>query len=361
MLRMVTILAGALLTGAAPVFAQAPQQRTIMVSADAPFAHANSGLTLPATLIDLPRTRVLEVEAPQLDIAAEYMRGDAPVLTVYVYRSTVGSVPVWFDRARWAIESRPVYGKPTLAAPVAAIAARDGAVASGLIAGWSLSGSSYRGTAVAILPHGEWLVKLRYSSQTEDGVAAAAKLRDAIAAIAWPKPKGNAVAVAAVPVADCATPLGFDASAASLPPDPNAMLMGALAAGLAGGGPAKAKRPPAPPPVWCRDPAAVPMGAVYRPGGSTDTYLLALSDAGRGVSVYPSVASQVGAEIDKTARKLSWSVDLALPGRTVIYPLQSALPPPARVMAALNEAPLSSITTWGDKRQVTLPSNFGKK
>ena len=74
-----------------------------------------------------------------------------------------------------------------------------------------------------------------------------------------------------------------------------------------------------------------------------------------------SAASQVQAEIDKTARTLSWSVDLALAGRTIIYPLQSALPPPARVMAALNEAPLSSITTWGDKRQVTLPSNFGKK
>ncbi|MHA6721833.1 hypothetical protein [Sphingomonas sp. RS2018] len=349
--KIAALIAGALLTGAAPVFAQGPQPKLVVVSADAPFAHTNSKLTLPPTLLDLPRTRVLEIEAPQLDIAAEYMRGDT-VLTVYLYRSTAGSVPVWFDRARWAIENRPVYGTPTAAVAPTPIAPPRGNVASGLLASWSLAGSVYRGTALAILPQGEWLVKLRYSSKTDDGAASAEKLRTAIAALGWPD--DAPAAPAALPMADCTTRIAFADTTTSLPPDMNAMLLGAL--GSVAASSSRAKSTDSPAPRWCRDPATVPMGGVYRANESTDSYLLALSDAGRGISVYPSIASQVGAEINKKPRVTTWSVDLATPGRDLIFPLQDKLPSPTRALELLRGQPISSATTWGEKRTVTIPT-----
>src|SRR5438309_11444379 len=40
-------------------------------------------------------------------------------------------------------------------------------------------------------------------------------------------------------------------------------------------------------PVWCQDAAQTLQGGVYRADGAPDAYLLALSDAGRGIWVGP--------------------------------------------------------------------------
>ncbi len=341
----------AILAAAAPVAAQQPQARVLPVSADAPFAHANSGLTLPTRLAGLPRTQVREFEAPELDVVGTYA-DDGRELTVYVYRSLAGAVPVWFDRATWAIESRDGWGKltPIAAAPVT-IAPPGRSVASGLAQAWSVEGGPYRATSVALLPLGDWLVKLRYSSKTEDGAQAMAQVRAALAAMAWPAAAKDGPAAAVVTA--CPQPLRFDGSAKVMKADQASVMMSALMAGAIADPELRAKATPAA--SWCRDPVAVQMGAVYRADASTTSYLLALSDAGRGVSVNPSMASQ----IDKTA-KPGWGVDLILPGRTMNYPQFDRLPAPQQVLAALSGPPTSSVTTWGPKRQVNLPSDLFK-
>ncbi len=346
MSKILKFCAGVLLIGAAPALAQAPQPRLVVVSADAPFAHVNSGLSLPAALLGLPRTRVLETEAPQLDIAAEYTRADADILTVYVYRATSGAVPVWFDRARWAIETRPVYGTPTIAVPPTPIAPPGRSTASGLIGSWSLAGSEYKGTGVALLPLGDWLVKLRYSSKTRDGTDVAERLRAAVTALAWPTGAPDAPVAAAI--ADCATPLTFKGTAKSAKVDGASALLGALMVGVASEAKDKGDAPPA---TWCRDAARLDTAGVYRANAADNAYLLALSDAGRGVWVAPSVGALLMGK-----GKPNWAVDLILPGRTINYPPQDRLPAPARVLELLSGPAISSATTWGGKSTITLPS-----
>lgn len=119
---------------ALPLSAQQPPPPELKVAADTDFRHANSGVTLPKTLLGLPRTRILETAPKQLDVAGDYSPPGGDVLTVYIYHVRAGSVPVWFDRARWSLESRPVFGTPTISLAPAAIAPRPGVVASGMIA-----------------------------------------------------------------------------------------------------------------------------------------------------------------------------------------------------------------------------------
>jgi hypothetical protein len=332
MTRVLRAIAAGVLLWAAPATAQAPGPKPIDVAADSPWLHANSGMTFPLTLAGFSRTMVREYEAPQLDVIGTWTRGDEEELSVYVYRSTAGSVPVWFDRATWAIESRGLYGRTTPAQVPAAFRAPGAAVDSGLIASWTTEGR-YKGTGVAILPLGDWLVKLRFSSTSRDGAGAAAVLREA--------------APIAAPIPTCATPIGFKGEAKSAKLDGSAAILSAAFAQTLSG-PVKDENRAA---AWCRDALTLPTAGIYRPDGSTDSYLLALSDAGRGIWVAPSLAGLLGGK-----KSPSWAVDLVLPGRTLNFPPQDRLPRPERALALLQGGAVSSVSTWGDKREITLPS-----
>lgn len=324
-----------------PVAAQAPAPRPIVVAADAPWRHANSGMTMPVTLFGFPRTQVREFEAPELDVVGTWQRDDDE-LTVYVTRSTAGSVPVWFDRATWAIETRPVYGRLTPAQLPAALRVPGAAVDAGLIATWTTEGA-YRGTGVAIMPMGEWLVKLRYSSTSRDGAAVAEVLRSAIAGLGWPAV--IPATAAAQPIAACADQLSYKGTAKDAPASMQTALAGALGSLAVQG--ASGTRP-----TFCREGQRDQAFGLYRPDGASDRYFIALSDAGRGVVVGPGI----GPLFDKTA-KPSWSVDLALPGQTINFAPQDRLPRPERALALLRTKPASSTSTHGPKRQITLPSS----
>jgi len=339
------VMFAALVALATPAFAQAPGPQPIAAPADAPFAHGASGITLPVTLAGFARTKLVENEAPQLDIAAEYARGTDEVVTVFIYRTTSGSVPVWFDRATWAIENRGVFGTPVRADRPLTFTPPGQARESAMRAAWALSGSRLRSTALAIVPVGEWLVKLRLSSVSLDTAAIDARMNAAMAGLGWPA--AIAPAPVAAPVAPCTTSLKLHGKAKPAKQESAASLLGALMAGIT-----PTPAPDASPVVWCRDSTTLPMGGVYRPGGAQDAYLIALSDAGRGVSVGPSVAPQVFG-----TGKASWSVDLALPGQTLSYAAQDRLPPPDQVMKMLSGRMASRTTTWGTKRSITLPAS----
>lgn len=316
--------------------------RVLPVSADAPFVHANSGATLPVRLIDLPRTQVREFEGPELDVVATYT-DDRSELTVYVYRTLSGAVPVWFDRATSAIESRDGWGTltPVAAAPIA-VAPPGRSIASGLAQGWGITDGPYRGTAIAMVPLGEWLVKLRYSSKAADGPQAFAAVRAALAALAWPASAKDAAPAA--PVAACPKALQFKGQAKAMAPDLNATMMGALLAM-----PVETAKREGPAPVWCRDAARVQMGALYRPDAQDNGYLLALSDAGRGIWVGPSLDG-----LFDNRKKTAWSVDFITPGRTIVFPQQDRLPSPERVIGVASGTPASVVTTWGQKRDISI-------
>ncbi|KQM61339.1 MULTISPECIES: hypothetical protein [unclassified Sphingomonas] len=347
-------LAAAMMT-AAPVAAQ-----QIGAPVDAkpgrPYRFKQSGITAPAELDGMRRADVRQLGTDELDVFAVYQDGP-DAITVYVYRSLSGGVPVWFDRARASIEQRrEMFGNVTPVVPTTFTPPGQSS-ASGLMAGWTLNKAPYRGTALAILPVGEWLVKVRYSSSKMDGAAVAARIPAVLGALEWPKTIPSAPAAA--PVADCAAPLVFSATAAPVT-DAKALQSAALSGGLVAAAEGEKKGvSTASSPVWCRDPAPAHMGAAYRRDGATDSYLLAISDSGRGFAIAPDVIARELGEAE--GRKVQqWSVALYEPGSIATYTPMTGLPAPDTLIAALNRPILARTTTWGKKRNVSINPAFFK-
>ncbi|AJP74099.1 hypothetical protein [Sphingomonas hengshuiensis] len=162
-----------------------------------------------------------------------------------------------------------------------------------------------------------------------------------IAAIGWPD--GVAESPAAVPIQPCALPpLAFAKRAKAKKLDMTDALIGSVLAGMVS---SKAKEPPAAdapaaePTSWCREGAAGPIYATYRSGG-TDSYVLALADAGRTISVAPGISLD-----DKQPPVAIYLNDL---DRTLVYPGFDGLPRPDQVVAAVQKgSPISSTSRNG--------------
>jgi hypothetical protein len=346
---MKRLIAGTLAIAAAASLsntAAAQQAQDLKVSAGKPYKHKLSKLSFPATLAGAPRLRVRSIGPELLDVSAGYETADgAEFLSLFVYRNVTGAVPVWFDRARWAIENRPdVYGTPVAAVGAPAFVPPGQQAASGMIATYTLNKPPYRSTGVAILPFGEWLVKLRYSSKTLEAASLATAMRKALAELDWPRE--ITAGVAASPVTECPTPLALSGESKPAPANGAAVLLAAVM-GLAANAGTKEKAEPAPTPPasWCRDPTVLKLGGVYRPDAATDRYLIALSDAGRGVFVGPDSAAALLAPTQPAAP--SWSVALIDMDATTYFPAQDRLPSPAQVVERILNGPANSrSSTW---------------
>ena len=348
-------LTALLLTSAMPASAQM-EKSAIRASANKPYRFRHSRLAVPAVLDGVPRVGIEQFGSDELDVFARYERG-TDMITVYVYRQVSGAVPVWFDRARASIEARSeLFGTVTPTVAPVAFTPPGQTTASGLIGAWSISKPPYRGTALALLPMGDWLVKVRYSSQTLDGPAVAARMPALLDALDWPRTV--AAAAPAAPVTDCTTPLAYPVTA-QVVRDEQALSSSALTSSLFSAALTRAEakgKSEMPAPVWCRDTGPVQLGGVYRPGSATDRYLLAFSDAGRGVLV---AQDELAALLNDKA-KPQWSIALTDLGTTTYYPPMTALPRPDQVLTAVDGPMLSRTTTWGRKTQVTINPDFVK-
>lgn len=336
---------------------QAQGPRAIELSPNAPFKHRHSKVQFPPAVAGTQRTKAVEYEADQLDAASEYATADrGEIYTIYIYRNVSGALPVWFDRARRMIEARTELGTVSLHG-AGQFTPPGRATASGLIATYAASGKSYRSSGVALVPVGEWLVKLRASSQTLTPGELDARMKATFAEIVWPKKM--APAPVAMPVSACTSPLPLsgDAKPAAKDEDSGAeTLMGALIGMTAIQAPPKeaAARPQS---RWCRDSIELANAGVYRADEQKDGYFIAVADAGRGVSVGRS-AGHLLDELagDKKRRSEKYEVQMILLSQTLTSGLLDRLPPPAQALAIAKEGPFaSSFGTWGKgKGQVTL-------
>ncbi|MEP9402226.1 hypothetical protein [Sphingomonas sp. VNH70] len=344
---------GMMLAGSVATAQTGPE--VVAAAPSKPYRFRHSGMVAPAMLDGLPRTVVKSYGENELDLSAGYSR-ENELLTVYVFRNVSGGVPVWFDRARFAIEQRSAeYGTITAAVAPAAFTPPGQSSASGLMGAWSISKPPYRGTALAFVPIGEWYVKVRYSSAIHDGAALAARLPAVLAALTWPK--RIAAAPATAPVADCATPLSFPTMAEPVR-DAKALGMAAITSGVVATA-AMQERAKAGAVTWCRDPVPAPVGGLYRANGATDAYLLALSDAGRGIGVAPDgIGEAVGKSEGKTVRQ--WNVALYELNKVINFPPMTALPRPDQLVDLLRGPAMSSASTWGRKTQIDINPAFLK-
>ncbi|HEX8225295.1 MAG TPA: hypothetical protein VF605_15890 [Allosphingosinicella sp.] len=343
--------------------AQAQGSGPVELPANSTFKHRHSKIELPRALAGLPRSRGLEYEADQLDTMSEYATPDlSEAYSVYIYRNVAGGVAVWFDRARSMLEQRTTLGTPSRHG-AGAFVPPGRANASGLIATYALAGKGYRSTGLAMVPVGEWLVKMRASSHTLSPPELEARMKAVLGEIAWPK--NMAPAPDASPVVACATGLALTGDAKPAEKDEAsgaAMLVGALL-GQMGAIEEPAGKAAAPAPVttrWCRDSTELPEGAVYRAGEQADSYLIALGDAGRAVSAGRNAGQLLleGAD-DKKPGGDRYEVQLILLAQTMTSALLDRLPPPAQALALVKEGRFAtSFGTWGKgKGQITVTSD----
>lgn len=318
--------------------AQPPGPRSIAVPATADWQHAGSQMILPPRVGGLVRLRIGDNSQDGQDVNATYVdREEGMIALVYLYRTGAGDLPLWFDRAVATIMLPQAGAAP----PAIAGFTRPGAsVASGLRAAMSDSVAGMRSTAVAIAPLGSsWLVKVRLGSARLDPAALSERLSAFAAALRWPPETGSGSV--AVPIEPCPTPLRLR-TARVLRPDATDMLMDSVIGTVEPEGEA------GPPSVYCREPGATVEWGVYRPGRATDSYLIAVNDAGIAVAV--SDASALSALLGQSGRR-RFSVTLFVGNGSSVYSSFDRLPPPDQVLALVRGGqPLATTTDGRENR-----------
>lgn len=313
------ILMAAALCGAVPSNAAEP----LPIEAGKSWTHQHSGIVVPTALDGAARTNAVAFAANELDVALSFdSAGES--LTVYVYRNTNGSVPVWFSQSQWALENREVFKGLVLAMTPSAFTPPGQRAASGLVAVYDLKGASgYKSAGVALFAAGDWYVKLRATSTVRSPADTAAWMTRAIGQLKIPAAGGAAVA----PIAACTTPLAFGTGA---PGDAKATAAVRLEAGvtapsarITGGG-------------WCTDAALGGNRRVYRPVGTNDRYLLAMGDNGNAIAVRGEGAGNA-----------YYSVNFVAAGETIALVPRDRLPTPQQVFGLVEAERIGqTFTTW---------------
>ena len=181
-----------------------------------------------------------------------------------------------------------------------------------------------------------------------DGAALEARLDEVIAAIGWPE--GVEDGAPATLVASCPTSLRYSRRAKLQAPDMTDALLGAALSSMAAerdGGETSVDSRPA---TFCRDGPGKAEYGVYRDAGDLDreAYLMALADAGRVISVQPSL----GGLVSGTKGYMLSFGDL---DRSLVYPSFDRLPAPDKALEAVaNGAPISSASRGDGGRTITI-------
>ncbi|MDY7096793.1 MAG: hypothetical protein SXU28_01520 [Pseudomonadota bacterium] len=342
-----------------PVDAVSAQQRmTLEEGAD--YVHPHSGITVPATLGGIPRTAATAFAPNDLNLGISFdTQGSAEALSVYIYRVTQGSVPVWFAQAQRAIELRPAYANPRLAFSVASFTPNGQPNASGLRAVYDTEGSQFTSTGVAMFALNGWYVKIRASSVTQSAEELRDWMDEAIAELTMPA----GTTPEASPVEPCPNQLTFpkkkskDVKKNKGENSAFASLIGSLVAQAAAaqkeGGETDPDAPAPEPVIYCKDREVAAGRILYRADASEDSYLFALSDSGVEMTVAPDTLGFILSE--GKAEKPNYAVKLHLADRDISYRLQDRMPRPERVMQLLDKnQTVGSTSTWGDNSTITI-------
>ena len=280
---------GLVLVAAAPLAAQdQPASRPAST-----WSHDRSGLTVPATLAGFTRGESKQFDEDGYNVSVKF-QDDASRswATLFIYRASPASVPMWGDRAAAALLRS---GAQIVIDPAAVTRSSfTPSGGAGEMSGMKLVALATGGassTGLAIYLHDDWLVKLRMSSETLDPAALEARLGAFLEALALPAARRAAPPFAAI--ADCAAPAkpGKKAKLVQLDMMGSILLGGILgsahderlekqkAAAEKGAPVGAASESP-----WCRDAASQPEYGVYR-AGSNEEYLVAFGDSGTSLTV----------------------------------------------------------------------------
>ncbi len=316
-----------LVIAAQPAAAQRPL-RPLQVPASESWKHSLSGLILPSAIDGSKRVSIGDAGSEELDVSAQYEGANGLITTVYLFRSQVPSVPLWFDRGRAVLEQlRMSQSEPNTPATGAAFALPRQNVASAMRVTFPFTAGGFRSTGLALAATNGWLIKVRMSSKTLQPLQLDSKLLAFVSAITWPAETRPAVAAEAVQ--PCPDKLAY-AEAKMVKPDVGQALLSSFSA-MAG-----SAKGPDPSTLYCRERSEGLLYGVYRQVGSKDGYLMAIADSGRVLSIGPSM------QIDPKM-KPNYSVTLLDLGQSAVYPAFDHLPAPDQALNLIRtQRPVSS-------------------
>ena len=321
----------------APASGQSVQPKTLEVPATAAWEHAETGMILPANAGGFARGALTDSSGgAERDVSGTYSDlATRSVATVYVYRTMLPNAPLWFDRSLTQLPLMPVY-TPAGAFPpaITAFAPPKASSASGLRASFALVNGKLKSTALAIAPLRGWLIKVRMSSETLDAPALEARLADFIAGLRWPA-EGKVPPPQAVPVAACGKPLSFK-KAKIVRDDLAQVLINSVMAG--------ASTDASGPVTYCREQGQPSERALYRPVGTDNSYVIALDDAGRFLTLGPALSIEgIGAGGNRR-----FSLTHSRGDSNAVLPSFNRLPSPEQALALAGSGKGSGISvTFG--------------
>jgi hypothetical protein len=347
--RSIVSAIGLLLATATSAAAQG-ESRTLEVPANKKWQHAATGLIVPTALAGLPRTEITDASATELDISLQFGSTDSTFATIFLFRPALMSVPVWFDRVETQVLKGNSFGEATPIAPPAVFAVPGRTNTSALRRVYLPGKPTFSATGVAVLPLGDWLVVVRMTSHALSPSDLDDKLAAVVAGLGWPAQKpGEPETMAASLVQPCSASFRYDPKAKMKKPDMAQGLLGATLAMMASNPPQDdEKQAAARPATFCRDGEPTRELAVYRAlPADTQSYTIALADAGRTVSVYPDLMSDPD--------KPGFAVTLNTLDRAYVFPAFNRLPTPGKVMEAIGKTqPISSSERGSGNMDITI-------
>lgn len=264
-------------------------------AAKADWIHKPTGLRVPDRIgDDLVKGETRDASnGAQSNIWVQYGAGD-DLATLYVYRSAYPDAGLWFHRTEAAM--RGAVGLSGDVPPPAERTLFGAAAPNALRQVYTLDGATkgFRSTALLIVNHGEWLMKIRLSSRTLDAAALGERLDRFVAAMKVKTAEANPIAR----VADCAGPAPAATATAVTDQDARMGLLvgGGVVAQMAARGSSGLAKDEA---NWCRDreEALAKIATVYRAKAGGDWVML-IGDSGVAAatasSLFPDKARLTG-------------------------------------------------------------------
>lgn len=282
-MRGVLKLAATLLlaAGALPTLAQTQ----LPVSQGEPFLHELTGITFPSAVFDVPRAQVLDFGNSQYDVSANYMTEEQDlVISIYAYRAGFTNIPVNFDVALSAITEHGQYTPDEAANLAPVIFTPEGHTESdsAFVTFDATPGGRFEAGGLALVPHGQWIVKVRISSNRHTREELAELITAVVDEIELPVPpsgSGEAYVVTA-----CEQPLNLQLGKVIEPEPAELIAQTILLTSVIEASDDTDSDAIFPTVQWCRDPDYPDMN-IYRPVSSAGGYAMLLSDSGTALRV----------------------------------------------------------------------------
>lgn len=319
---------------------------------DKRWVHKPTGIRLEPKIGDFIRGAMTDLSGGRLaDVMTQYERGTDRA-TVYIYHAATPAAPLWFDIARKTIFLKTNVGTvvPTEVPPTR-FALPNHHVMAGLEQSFPVTGVA-RGTGLAVIELGGWVVKFRMSSTTLSPPDLEPLLMQFVQQMGWPKklpPMREAVALK-----NCENPIAFDTSA-RVADETNASILGAAlspGAQIAEGEKLLKSGKPLEFPALCVHPARTTGGFyVYQFAETNNGYLIPLGDSGRALAVQPDPLAIELREDKKPVYRVTFQTHT----QHTQFSAFLSLPSPDLALDTVKKGPaLSQSDVFGTKRQINI-------